>query len=72
MRILQQIFLKLGLIYSTKCSDSTSNQSPCKVGGVYFRVFHPYGEILAFRHLFKEMLLKWFLIVSVWNFVFQL
>lgn len=58
MRILQQIFLKLGLIYSTKCSDSTSNQSPCKFGGVYFRVFH-YGEILAFRHLLKEMLLKW-------------
>ena len=44
MRIIQQVFLKLGLIYSTKCSDSTSNQSPCKVGGVYFRVFH-YGEI---------------------------
>ena len=44
MRILQQVFLKLGLIHSTKCSDSTSNQSPCKVRGVYFRVFH-YGEI---------------------------
>lgn len=58
MRILQQIFLKLGLIYSTKCSDSTSNQSPSKFGGVYFRVFY-YGEILAFRHLLKEMLLKW-------------
>lgn len=71
MRILQQIVLKLGLIYSTKCSDSTSNQSPCKVGGVYFRVFH-YGEILAFRHLLKEMLLKWLLIVFVWNFAFQL
>lgn len=71
MRILQQIFLKLVLIYSTKCSDSTSNQSPCKVGGVYFRVFH-HGEILAFRHLLKEMLLKWLLIVFVWNFVFQL
>lgn len=71
MRILQQIFLKTGLIYSTKCSDSTSNQSPCKFGGVYFRVFQ-YGEILAFRHLLKEMLLKWFLIVFVWNFVFQL
>lgn len=39
MRIIQQVFLKLGLIYSTKCSDSTSNQSPCKVGS-----FH-YGEI---------------------------
>lgn len=71
MRILQQIVLKLGLIYSTKCYDSTSNQSPCKVGGVYFRDFH-YGEILAFRHLLKEMLLKWLLIVFVWNFVFQL
>lgn len=70
MRILQQIFLKICLIYSTKCSDSTSNQSTCKFGGVYFRVFHC-GEILAFRHLLKEMLLKWFLIVFVWNYVFQ-